>query len=184
MTGDHNLWRKGYAYESSAHIPMTMRWPSGMPGARRGIRMSQPVELRDALPTFLEAAGTASPRPLDGRSLLSLVRNGGEGWREYIDLEHDVCYSPENHWNALTDGRWKYIFHARDGEEQLFHLEGDPHEMEDLAGDPAHADELRKWRERLVEHFQERGAPFLVNGKLAPRPEGMAKSPNFPKEGA
>jgi arylsulfatase A-like enzyme len=30
MTGDQNLWRKSYAYESSAHVPMTMRWPSGM----------------------------------------------------------------------------------------------------------------------------------------------------------
>jgi len=36
---------------------------------------------------------------------LSLVRNQGKGWREHIDLEHNVCYNPDNHWNALTDGR-------------------------------------------------------------------------------
>jgi arylsulfatase A-like enzyme len=184
MTGDHNLWRKSYAYESSARIPMLMRWPSGLLSARRGQAMPQPVELRDVLPTFLEAAGAEPSRPIDGRSLLSLVRNNGAGWREYIDLEHDVCYSPANHWNALTGQGWKYIYHALDGQEQLFHLASDPHELNDLAGDPAHAAELRRWRGRLIEHFAERGEPFLVNGNLAPRPKSMANGPNFPRKPA
>ena len=30
MLGDHNLWRKTYAYEASSRIPMLMRWPTGM----------------------------------------------------------------------------------------------------------------------------------------------------------
>lgn len=184
MTGDQNLWRKSYAYEPSAHVPMMMRWPSGMLGTKRGAVMAQPVELRDVLPTFLEAAGAEPSRPIDGRSLLSLVRGNGEGWREYIDLEHDICYSPQNHWNALTDGHWKYIFHAFDGEEQIFHLDRDPHELEDLAGDANHAAELRKWRQRLVEHFAERGEPFLMNGNLALRPKGMPHGPNFPRNPA
>ena len=184
MTGDQNLWRKSYAYESSAHVPMMMRWPSGMMDARRRVVLSQCVELRDVLPTFLEAAGAQLSRPVDGRSLLSLVRKNDEGWREYIDLEHDVCYSPQNHWNALTDGRWKYIFHALDGEEQLFNLDHDPHELEDLAGNTEQETVLRKWRQRLIEHFAERGEPFLVNGKLGLRPKGMSHSPNFPRNHA
>ena len=184
MTGDQNLWRKSYAYEPSAHVPMMMRWPSGMMDARRGAVLPQCVELRDVLPTFLEAAGAQLSRPVDGRSLLSLVRKNDEGWREYIDLEHDVCYSPQNHWNALTDGRWKYIFHALDGEEQLFNLDHDPHELEDLAGNTEQETVLRKWRQRLIEHFAERGEPFLVNGQLGLRPKGMPHSPNFPRNHA
>jgi arylsulfatase A-like enzyme len=180
MTGDQNLWRKSYAYESSARIPMLMRWPAGMLGAQRGTVLSQPVELRDVLPTFLEAAGTEVSRPIDGRSLLSLVRNPGAGWREFLDLEHDVCYSPENHWNALTDGHTKYIYHARNGEEQLFDLDRDPYELEDLAGDTRRAGELARWRSRLIEHFAERGEPFLKSGRLNPRPSAMPHGPNFP----
>ncbi|MBI5282819.1 MAG: arylsulfatase [Candidatus Solibacter usitatus] len=182
MTGDHNLWRKSYAYEASARIPMLMRWPTGLTGARRGVEMAQPVELRDVLATFLDAAGAEPSQPIDGRSLLSLVRNSGAGWREFIDLEHDVCYSPSNHWNALTDGRWKYIFHAQNGEEQLFRLAGDPHELNDLAGDAGHAGELRRWRQRLMAHFEERGEPFLVNGRLGLRPKAMMNGPNFPRK--
>jgi arylsulfatase A-like enzyme len=181
MTGDHNLWRKSYAYESSSHIPMLMRWPTGLISAKRGAAMSQPVELRDVLPTFLDAAGTEPSRPIDGRSLLSLVRNNGAGWREHIDLEHNICYSPDNHWNALTDGHWKFIFHALNGEEQLFNLDKDPHELQDLAGDANQGPELRRWRQRLVEHFAERGEPFVKNGKLGLRPKGMMTGPSFPK---
>lgn len=181
MTGDQNLWRKSYAYESSAHIPMLMRWPKGLLSAERGTVMSQPVELRDLLPTFLDAAGTSPSRPLDGQSLLKLVSSAGRGWREFIDLEHDVCYSPVNHWNALTDGRWKYIFHALDGEEQLFDLETDPHELVDLAGNVGHQDQLRHWRQRLVAHFEERGTPFLDHGSLGLRPKSQPTSPLFPQ---
>ena len=181
MTGDHHMWRKTYAYEASARIPMVMRWPTGLVSAERGQVSPAPVELRDILPTFLEVAGAPGAEHLDGRSLLPLVRGETEGWREYIDLEHDVCYGKTNHWNALTDGRRKYIFHAYDGEEQLFDLEQDPGELDDLAGDPAHAAELRKWRSRLIDHLEERGEPFVKNGELGLRPERMLYSPNYPR---
>ncbi|MEZ5356654.1 MAG: arylsulfatase [Bryobacteraceae bacterium] len=181
MTGDQNLWRKSYAYQPSTRIPMMMRWPTGLVAAERGQSMPQPVELRDILPTFLDAAASPTAQPLDGRSLLDLVRKRGEGWREYIDLEHGVCYSTENQWNALTDGKVKYIYHALHGEEQLFDLAADPHELNDLAGDPARAPLLRKWRQRLVDHFAERGAPYLVSGRLAPREKSPNTSPHFPR---
>ena len=180
MTGDHHLWRKSYAYEASARIPMVMRWPTGLIAAERGQVSARPVELRDILPTFLDIAGAPGAEKLDGRSLLPLMRGQADGWREYIDLEHDVCYSPANHWNGLTDGRFKYIFHARDGEQQLFDLDNDPGELYDLAPDPGHAEELRTWRNRLIEHLAERGEPFVKNGDLALRPERMLYSPNYP----
>lgn len=183
MLGDQNLWRKSYAYEPSARIPLIMRWPAGLLTAKRGHAFQQPVELRDILPTFLEIAGTTPTSPIDGRSLLTLIRNGGSDWRPWIDLEHNVCYSKDNHWNALSDGQWKYIFHARNATEQLFHLQSDPCELIDLANDSADQEVLRFWRSRMVEHLSERGDAFVKNGRLVPRPEGMMLSPNFPGYG-
>ena len=58
------------------------------------------------------------------------------GWREYVDLEHTICYNNSNHWNALTDGRVKYIFNAMDASEQLFNLTADPGELNDLSALP------------------------------------------------
>ncbi len=181
MTGDHHLWRKSYAYEASARIPYLVRWPKSMGMAdRRGQTIAQPVELRDVMPTFLDVAGARVPDHLDGRSWLPLLRGQTDGWREYIDLEHDVCYSPRNHWNALTDGKRKYVFHAFNGEEQLFDLTDDPGETRDLAGESAHAATLKLWRERMVKHLGERGEPFVKDGKLLKRPKRMLYSPNFP----
>lgn len=179
MTGDHHLWRKSYAYEPSARIPMILRWPGGLLSVPRGQVNDTPVELRDILPTLLDAAGASTQRELDGISLIAAAT--GKARREFIDLEHDICYDPSNHWNALSDGNWKYIFHARDGEEQLFHLAQDPHELRDLAGDPAHTATLKHWRTRMLEHLSVRGEPFVRNGNLALRPESYLYSPNFPR---
>lgn len=179
MTGDQHLWRKSYPYQPSARIPMLMRWPTGLVAADRGQTLAQTVELRDILPTFLEAAGQ-SARPLDGGSMLALVAGKTEAWRPFLDLEHGVCYSPENHWNALTDGREKYVYNAFDGSEQLFDLERDPHELDDLAGDPAATGRLRRWRERLIAHLAPRGEQYVKGGRLALRPDEPPTSPNFP----
>ena len=132
------------------------------------------------MPTTLDAAGIAIPESVDGRSLLGPVAGRASQWRRYIDLEHNTCYSPKNHWNALTDGRWKYIYHALDGAEQLFDLHADSGETRDLAGASNASAELRRWRARLVNHFEERGEPFLKSGNLNPRPESYLYSPNFP----
>jgi arylsulfatase len=183
MTGDHHLWRKSYAYEASARVPMLLRWPKGLIAAARGRTLEPPVEIRDILPTFLDAAGCGR-EGLDGRSLLALADGKAPDWREWIDLEHDVCYSPENHWTALTDGRTKYIFHAYSGEEQLFDLTGDRAELHDLAGSPAHESSLRLWRGRMVNHLSERGEAWVKGGKLALRPKSMPLSPNYLKGGA
>lgn len=180
MLGDQNLWRKTYAYEQSAHVPMMMRVPASMGLKASGLVMENPVELRDILPTVLDAAGASIPESVEGRSLLELVRTKGNGWREYIDLEHDVCYSPANHWNGLTDGKWKYIYHAQHGEEQLFHLENDANELKDLAGAAEYEGQLKMWRARLVAHLEERGPAWVKDGKLVPRPDGKLLSPHFP----
>ncbi|MCE5251997.1 arylsulfatase [bacterium] len=180
MTGDHNLWRKSYAYESSAHIPFIVRPPKGM-FDKAGVTFDQPVELRDVLPTFLDAAGQPVPGHLDGRSVLDIFRGKSDSWREVIDMEHDVCYDPSNHWNALTDGRYKYIYHAMNGGEQLFDLYNDPGELHDLSMEPGNRGKVREWHARMVQHLAERGEPFVVNGDLAPRPERMLYSPHYPK---
>jgi arylsulfatase A-like enzyme len=112
--------------------------------------------------------------------MLALAAGRAAGWREALDLEHDVCYSAANHWSALTDGTFKYIFHARDGEEQLFNTRRDPHELDDLAGAPEHGAELARWRARLAEFLAPRGPAWVSGGKLALRPRSILHSPNYP----
>lgn len=179
MTGDHNLWRKSYAYESSARIPMAMRWPTGLVSAPRGQVIDKPVEIRDILPTFLDAANAPTQRKLDGDSILKLLRSKNADWRDAIDLEHGVCYSPENNWNGFTDGKTKYIYHAFHGQEQLFDLQNDPGELNDLSTDTSAVPTLKRWRDRLIRHLEPRGEKWVAGGKLQTR-QAIPRSPNFP----
>lgn len=169
MTGDQHLWRKSYAYQPSARIPMLVRGP----GAPRGAVSEVPAEIRDVLPTFAAAAGASLPDVCDGQNLLTAKR-------DWIDLEHDVCYHPSNHWTALTDGKWKYIFHASDGSEQLFDLVRDPHELNE-SDDEA---QLRLWRGRMVAHLSERGDEWVRAGKLQVRAKSMLYGANYPRQPA
>jgi len=173
MTGDHHMWRKSYAYQASARIPMLLRGP----GVGKGVVNTTPVEIRDILPTLAEAAGAGIPSGCDGQNLLKVKR-------DWIDLEHDVCYDKANHWTALTDGRWKYIFHALDGSEQLFDLVKDPAELRDLSGSAPDTGALRLWRGRMAEHLAPRGERWVRGGRLVARPGAMLYGSNYPGQRA
>jgi arylsulfatase A-like enzyme len=159
MLGDHHLWRKTYAYEGSAHIPMIVRLP-GSAGKPLHRRCDRPVSLFDIMPTLLDAAGLNIPDSVDGSSMLKLMREPSPEWREYVHGEHSRCYAAHNEMQYVTDGRWKYIWLPQLDREQLFDLAADPGECRDLADHSEYQDRLRYWRERLV-------------AELAPRDLGL-----------
>jgi arylsulfatase A-like enzyme len=180
MLGDHHLWRKTFPYEGSTRIPMIVRWPDGILDAKRGQVLHQLVELRDVLPTFLDAAGIALPPAIEGKSMLDLIRGKTAGWRTQLDLEHSTCYFKENVWTGLTDGHFKYVFYAFTGEQQLFDIDADPDELNDLAPSSQYADALRTWRGRMIEHLKVRGPRWVKNGDLMLRPEEILHGDHFP----
>lgn len=181
MLGDHYHWRKTYAYQGSANIPYIMKWPQQLSaGIPKGSHLDYPVELRDFLPTFLDAAGAQIPEDMDGASLLKLIKEKNPGWREYIDLEHSRCYQKENYWAALTDGKTKYIWFFFTGEEQLFDIGNDPGELHELANNPEYSKTLELWRSRMVEHLSERGNEWVKEGELIVRTENLLYSPHYP----
>ena len=182
MVGDHNMWRKTYAYEGSAAIPMIVKVPSAMPVAKaKGAKIDAPVELRDILPTMLDAAGDTIPSDMDGASMLALLRSNDASWRKYIDLEHATCYSDNNYWTALTNGHVKYIWFLHTGEEQLFDLDRDAQETNNLVGNKKYRKQLAQLREAMVQHLSERGEKWVCNGKLQTLEKTILYSPNYPK---
>jgi arylsulfatase A-like enzyme len=165
MLGDHHLWRKTYAYEGSAHIPLIVRLPRSMRDSVAA-RVDQPVCLQDIMPTLLEAAGVDIPDSVDGKSLLPLIHGEAAAWREYVHGEHSTCYSEEQEMQYLTDGKHKYIWFPRLGTEQLFDLTADPGECRDLVQDEGSRAELLKWRERLVRILEKRDAGLTDGDRL------------------
>lgn len=161
MQGDHNLWRKTYAYEGSSRIPLIVVPPGPVGNSQAG----EVVELRDIMPTLLEAAGLQAPKTVEGRSLVPLLSGPAPGWRKYIHGEHCTCYSPEQEMQFVTDGRRKFIWFPRIGSEQFFDLDKDPGECVNLAGDPSRQDEITTWRNYLVSELEARRCGWTKNGR-------------------
>lgn len=179
MMGDHHHWRKTYAYEGSARIPFLMRFPKSWDLDREQV-LDQPIELRDIMPTILDAADVSIPDSVDGESLLKLARDPRADWREFVQGEHTTCYDRDYGMQYVTDGREKYIWYHHTGEEMFFDLRSDPLECRELSESPDHADRVALWRKRLADINERRGDPRGQNGELVVQPEGaLTLSPKY-----
>lgn len=160
MMGDHHLFRKGYPYEGSARLPLIVRAPENLQSPRN-LTCNTVVELRDILPTLLDFAGLPIPGGIDGKSFMpQTLGEKSENLRPWLHGEH-VLFNYSIQW--LTDGEEKYIWHSRDGREQLFHLPSDPNEEKDLSllGDSETASRLKLWKKRLIAELKERKEGFV-----------------------
>lgn len=165
MLGDHNLWRKTYAYEGSAHIPMIIRLPKELQD-KKVSHVDEVVTLYDIMPTILDIVGADIPETVDGKSMYSLIKGEEDDWREYFHGEHCQCYSYEQDMHYLTDGHYKYVWLPQLHKEQLFNLDNDREELYDLSGDDEYKDVLKMWRDRMVNELEPRDAGLTLNGEL------------------
>ena len=140
-------------------------------GASRGQVRNELVELRDVLPTFLDAAGLYKPVEMDGESMLNILKD--KLWRTILDLEHSQIYEPDNAWICLTDGKYKYIYFTLTGQQQLFDLSVDPKELRDLALENEHNQLVDHWRGKMINHLSLRGEPWIEHGDLAIQSESQ-----------
>ncbi len=163
MLGDHNLFRKSYAYEGSAKIPMIVSPPDGAQQHISDAAISQ----QDIMPTILDAADIDIPDSVEGRSMLPLLSttSADAGWRDYVHGEHSACYHEDMAMQFLTNGKEKYIWYTRTGEEQLFNLIDDPNELHNLTEDPKSRERLLFWRSRMVDELAPRREDGLSDGK-------------------
>lgn len=84
VTSDHGMpfpRIKGYAYESSNHVPLAIRWPAGIPKADRII--DDFVDFTEIAATVLDLAGIpegeSGMAPITGKSLRPILESGASG---------------------------------------------------------------------------------------------------------
>lgn len=148
MAGEHGFWAKVTLLETSARVPLVIRWPGHI---QAGTRIDTPVSLVDLFPTCLDWAGIELPKPLfaDGHSLLPLLT----GEPEKFEGGEVFCEFEGEGWNHprafLRVGKYKYVYnHTADS--RLYDLEADPYEMHDLSGKPEYAEIEAKLKARLL----------------------------------
>jgi N-acetylglucosamine-6-sulfatase len=155
--GEHGLIDKRHAYEESIRIPMIAWGPGFVP---EGVTATDIVRNIDIAPTILELAGVSPTRPVDGRSVLPVLRgervdSPGELLYEYY-WEHAFPHTPTTF--ALRGERFKYIYyHGVWDTQELFDLSNDPHERHNLIDLPEYKDTVTAMRKRLWDKLEETG---------------------------
>jgi arylsulfatase A-like enzyme len=173
--GDHWLGEKELFHDVCARIPLVLYDPDPAADATRGSVVAELVEAIDLAPTFVAAYGGPDlSHVFEGRSLLPLLRGGGNGapWRDAVVSELDYAFRrarvdldvPKDRARAymMRSNDWKYVL-FEGFRPQLFDLRADPRELDDRGKDPALQRVRDEMHERLFEWARTRKSRITIS---------------------
>lgn len=162
VVSDHGeeFWEHGWTahgqslYTELAHGVFLMYGPKLIP---KPLRVSEPVQLIDVMPTILDLLGLPMPEMVQGQSLAGFVRGQpfhrrGAVVSSRFASPHFLGHVPENGTDIFTmmDANWKLIFRPRAKkvhlkEMELYDRRADPKETRDVAAEhPQQAEQIRR----------------------------------------
>jgi len=149
---------KCWPYEGGIRVPGIVRWPGRV---AEGSLCEEPVTGVDWLPTICDAAGIDAPgdRPIDGESLLPLLRQSGDLRREAI-YWHFPHYQHATPNSIVRAGDWKLIRYYETGKQELFNLKNDMSEENDVAD--SRPDTVKRLATMLDEWLKDTGAKLPI----------------------
>ena len=164
--GEHGWYDKRFMYEESFRTPLIVRWPGVTKGAMQTNSMVQNLDMAQ---TLLEMAGLPSPRDMQGKSMVPVLKGDIRGdlhdalyYHFYENGEHNVA----KHLGIRTD-RYKLIYFYELGEWELYDLVTDPSEMRNLYGQPPYkalSEDLKRRLSKLTEQYGDVEAMALLKG--------------------
>jgi len=136
--GEKQRWAKRSLWADGTRVPLII----AAPGFDEAQVTNQPVGLVDLYPTLLELTGTKQSMPLDGESLVPLLRNP----RQPRIRPVITTFGPNNH--AVRTERWSFIQYA-DGSRELYDLKNDQNEWRNLSSEVQHQALIQKLAAQL-----------------------------------
>ena len=136
--------------EEVIRVPLAIRHPDR---AFVGQRITELVSGIDIAPTILDCAGLEFERPVDGKSILPLVKQESVRWREELLVEtFGHGFGKRHQGRAVVSQDHKYVA-WQDDLDELYDLVQDPFELQNLAG--------KSGSNRLLEEMQSRLATWI-----------------------
>jgi arylsulfatase A-like enzyme len=179
LEGEHGMVDKRTMHEPSIRIPLAVRFPALARGAKS---VDEQVLTEDLAPSLLELTGGSPLQNIDGRSWVSLVRQGDPGWRKswfyYYNYEKEFPYTPNV--RGIRTADWKYVHYPHgDGQPdrhlaELYDLRNDPGELKNLIKSPEAAPTLESLKTEL--------ARVMAAAGLTPETDRMPLDQGIKKE--
>ena len=192
MFGEHGLFDKRVAYETSSRVPMLMQCPAIIEG---GSVVEHVVANIDIAPTVMQAMGLKKPPHMDGQSFLPLAQlpetqRREIPWRDYFLYvyywEQNYPQTPTHF--SLRGEQYKYTtYYGLWDTDELFDIKADPQEQNNLIHSPEFAKTRQKMQGRLFAMMKELGGMQIPlnpprgrqqNKRL--RSRGGVKAADFP----
>jgi N-acetylglucosamine-6-sulfatase len=136
--GEHRWRYKAAPYEEDIRVPLLLRDDALGELPRRSSGFALNIDLA---PTIAEVARVEPPNPIDGRSLIPLLRDPAGPWRSGFTIEDGS--DPQlkiklPSFCGYHTQRYVYVVYST-GERELYDLREDPYQLVNRAGDPAYA---------------------------------------------
>ncbi len=140
--GEHTFWEKNNLHEEVTRVPLIIAVPGMKPG-----RTSSPAELVDLYPTVCGLLDLPVPETVQGKSLLSVLKDPSARVRE-------AALSIHGPHRALRADRWAYMRYEG-GAEELYDMEKDPGQFTNLANVNPPPDALSEMRTMMDKTLNE-----------------------------
>jgi arylsulfatase A-like enzyme len=151
--GEHRWFYKMSPYEESIRVPLVIRYDPLTWGGRKDRHLALNI---DVAPTFAALAGAQPSTPVDGRSLLPILRRRGQLWRHQFLIEHKVTQLDQPYvpaYCAVRSAKYLYSVYKYETEprynSELYDLVGDPYELVNRVKSPRYASVVAAMKARL-----------------------------------
>ncbi len=148
--GEHGWFDKRFMYNESFKTPLLIKWPNVI---TPGTTEDEMVQNLDFAQTFLEVAGAALPKDMQGKSLVPLLKGEKESWDRdavyYHYYEYPAEHSVKRHYGIATK-KYKLIHFYHDIDQwELYDREKDPQELRNVFTDPEYVWIVKMMQKKL-----------------------------------
>jgi len=153
--GEQSAWSKMTNYEIATRVPLLICAPNIKPGRTQAI-----AELVDLYPTICELTGVATPKHVEGDSLMPQLQNPNKAV-EQIALSQHARFGERYMGRAIRTNRFRYVLWTEEKTKRVVHRElydhnSDPNETINVASHSKNSEHVANLEQQLLDAFQSR----------------------------